>query len=180
MNSSGNGVTLSGFQKAVLASDITAAPACVEALFRELDPNGDGRIQFSEFMQGVLGEDKGKSLAGQQHIDHMRHDSLLDTKMQKTKMRRAAQDRTSELLQVSHLTISSPSPPSYHNARQTSSTQAQQVDPLERLKKYLSTSVDGPGRLLKIFKKFRQTSGARGNIITFKARMHASRRYPPF
>ena len=40
---------------------------------------------------------------------------------------------------------------------------------MERLKKYLSTSVDGPGRLLKIFKKFRQTSGARGNTITFKA-----------
>ena len=98
MSSEGNGVTLTGFRKAVLASDITAAPGCVEKLFRELDPNGDGAIQFSEFMRGVLGEDK--SLAGQMHIDDMRHDNLLVTKMEKTKMRSMAQERTSELLQV--------------------------------------------------------------------------------
>ena len=145
MSSEGNGITLTGFRKAVLASDITAAPDCVEGLFRQLDPNGDGRIQFSEFMRGVMGEEK--SLAGQDHIEQMRHDSLLATKMHNTQMRSDLQEKTSQLLQ------------------------AEQIDPVERLKKYLSTSVDGFGRLLKIFKKFRQTSGARGNTITFKAKL---------
>ena len=98
MSSEGNGITLTGFRKAVLASDITAAPSCVEALFRQLDPNGDGRIQFSEFMRGVMGEEK--SLAGQDHIEQMRHDSLLATKMHNTQMRSDLQEKTSQLLQV--------------------------------------------------------------------------------
>lgn len=170
MSSEGNGITLTGFRKAVLASDITAAPDCVEGLFRQLDPNGDGRIQFSEFMRGVMGEEK--SLAGQDHIEQMRHDSLLATKMHNTQMRSDLQEKTSQLLQVcepKHIRqctrcIASKYTSLFH-------IQAEQIDPVERLKKYLSTSVDGFGRLLKIFKKFRQTSGARGNTITFKAKL---------
>ena len=170
MSSEGNGITLTGFRKAVLASDITAAPACVEALFRQLDPNGDGRIQFSEFMRGVLGEEK--SLAGQHHLEEMRHDNLLATKMHSTQMRSDAQEKASQLLQVcypTHIRHHTRCIESSCTKSSASLMQAKQIDPLERLKKYLSTSVDGPGRLLKIFKKFRQTSGARGNTITFKA-----------
>ena len=140
MKAGSNGVTQDGLERAVTLSGIRATRGCIKSLFKKLDPSGDGKIQYTEFVTGILGDDS--KFVGQ-FLDKSRSHHLENQKLAVTKERSKAQANV--------LAIAS-----------------SKQDALKVLKDNLQQAVGGPGRLLQIFKKFRQTSGAKGNKIAFK------------
>merc|ERR1719174_936756 len=196
--SDGKGVRLQQFKTAITHSGMLASEEAIEALFKQLDGNPDGSVDFKEFAKGVLEFDKDKQMAGQ---SFMSGDALDAQKRQRAIDRANAIERKHggrhkksplrQGIQRKHAARrnSLPSPQvgsARHMSRRTGRTtprSAKQQDPLKVLGHHLKQLVSGDS-VLKIFKKFRQEAASRSNQITYgefrkalvKAECHVSDR----
>lgn len=171
--SDGKGIRLQQFKTAITHSGMFATEEAVEALFKQLDSNPDGSVDFKEFAKGVLQFDKEAQKVGQ---NFMTGDALDAQKRQRAKDRENALKRHHDSPRSSRgtpgRTLGPPAPQiasARHRAHVSRGTSRRgpSADPIKVLGDHLKQLVSGDGMVLKLFKRFRQQAQSRTNKITY-------------
>ena len=137
------GVSQAGFLAAIKSLNIICDEATCNALYAQLDPNGDGVIDYNEFVKGIVGDDT--NLAGQS-MEKVRVDHIHKAKKAKAIERTALADKAGMHYRHNVMT---------------------QINGgvLETLRKKLTQMVQGRGKLLKAFNQFKSKASTKGGLV---------------
>jgi len=113
-------------------------------LFKELDVDGNGTCDYSEFLKGVMRTDRRVKLSLDRTQDYRNEMGMLGVRRRKAELAREA------ALQPRAKSIAS------------------MVDPLAVLKKRISKDISGPGELLLKYKNFKGKSGSKSDKVNFR------------
>lgn len=137
--SMGRGVNRKAFALAMKKMNMNASEGAINSLYRELDPDNDGTVDFNEFTNIMMGSKKS-DLTGiaqsKDSLDSIKHAQVAKQYKRQQKVAKKA-----------------------YRAME---------DPLAILKRKLKQRTSGQTGMLKIFKKFREIAQAAGDSINFR------------